>query len=92
MISGVIVESIEEAKKLVVLGFCEVEGKNIPPLACLMFFVSFCKYGITPPAGYREWKREQRDYRFKHKVKIGKNVKQQDWDARHGIYLKSICL
>lgn len=55
MNSGVIVGSIAEAKEFVVLGFCcEVEGVRIPALACLKFIISFCKFGITPPAGYRE--------------------------------------
>lgn len=54
MSSGVIVGSIAEAKKCVVLGFAEVEGMAIPALACLKFIISFCKYGFTPPAGYRE--------------------------------------
>lgn len=54
MSSGVIVGSITEAKAFVVLGFCEVEGMTIPLLACLKFIIFFGKYGITPPAGYRE--------------------------------------
>lgn len=53
MSSGVIVESIAEVKKFVVLGFCEVEGMKIPALACLKFIIFFCKYGDTPPVGYK---------------------------------------
>lgn len=72
MSSGVIVGSMAEAKAFVVLGFCEVEGMVIPPLACLKFINFFCKYGTTPPAGYREWERKQSVFRFKYKVKLGR--------------------
>lgn len=43
-------------KKCIVLGFCEVEGIKIPPLVCVKFIISFCKYGIIPPDGYGEYK------------------------------------
>lgn len=92
MSSGVLVGSIAEAKIFVVLGFWEVEGMKIPPLACLKFIISFCKYGITPPSGYREWERKQSGFRFKNKVKIRKNIKKQDWDAGQRINLRSKCL
>lgn len=72
MSSGVLVGSIAEAKIFVVLGFCEVEGVKIPPLACLKFIISFCKYGITPPSGYREWERKQSGFRFNQKAKSGR--------------------
>lgn len=70
--SGVIVGSIAEAKAFVVLGFCEVGGMTIPLLACLKFIILFCKYGITPSAGYREWERKQSVFRLKYKVKLGR--------------------
>lgn len=58
MNSGVMVGSTVEAKKFVVLGFCEGEEMKIPPLACLKFRISFGKYDITPSSGYREWERK----------------------------------
>lgn len=48
----VIIGSTAEVKKIVVLGFCEVEGMKIPAFVCSKFIISFCKYGDTS-AGYK---------------------------------------
>ena len=69
MSSVVIIGSTAEVKKIVVLGFCEVEGVKIPALVCWKFIISFCKYGDTS-AGCKGEKKS--NYKFKHKLQNSK--------------------